>query len=202
MVDSYITVKAISEGIYKEKGSRFISYVHPVSNEEQIKDLITDYRKKYFDARHHCYAWQLGVTGDMFRANDDGEPSGTAGKPILGQIKAFGVTNVFVMVVRYFGGVKLGTGGLVQAYKLATADALQNAEMVEKTVNDYYTLKFGYDAINDVMKVCKDENLPITNQQFGLSCELSFNVRQSQSEVLVTRLLKVEGVDVTHNFTL
>jgi len=193
MNDSYRTIEAPSEGIYKEKGSKFIAYAHSVFTEDNIRILILDYRKKFFDARHVCYAWQLGADGDQFRTNDDGEPSGTAGKPIHGQIKSFGLSNILIVVIRYFGGVKLGTSGLINAYKLAAADAIQNAVIVEKTVNDYYRLCFDYGVMNEVMKVVKDENLPIVNQQFDLSCAIDFHLRQSLVEATLVRLSKIES---------
>lgn len=191
--DAYRTIELPAEGIYKEKGSKFIAYAHPVYDEETIRELVQEYRKKYYDARHHCYAWQLGANGDQFRTNDDGEPSGTAGKPIHGQIRSFDLSNILIVVVRYFGGVKLGTGGLINAYKLAAADALQNAVIVEKTVNDYYRLFFDYGVMNEVMKVIKDENLPIVNQQFDLSCAIDFYLRQSLVELFLARLAKIES---------
>ncbi|MBN2164941.1 MAG: YigZ family protein [Marinilabiliaceae bacterium] len=181
-MDLYKTISNISEGLYKDKGSKFLAFAHPVSNEDQVKELVQMYRKDYHDARHHCFAWQLGLSGNCYRANDDGEPSGTAGKPILGQIHSFDVTNVFIMVVRYFGGTKLGVGGLIQAYKSAAADALQNAEIIEKTVNDYFKISFNYETMNDVMKIIKDENLSIISQNFELKCFIVFCVRQRDSE--------------------
>ncbi len=193
MNDSYRTIETPSEGIYKEKGSKFIAYAHSVFAEDDIRTLILDYRKKFFDARHVCYAWQLGADGDQFRTNDDGEPSGTAGKPIHGQIKSFGLSNILIVVIRYFGGVKLGTSGLINAYKLAAADAIQNAVIVERTVNDYYRLCFDYGVMNEVMKVVKDENLPIVNQQFDLSCAIDFHLRQSLVEATLARLSKIES---------
>jgi uncharacterized YigZ family protein len=202
MDDCYKTIEGVSEGVYKEKGSRFLAYAHRIYSEVDVKEIVADYKKRYFDARHHCYAWQIGVDGAQFRSNDDGEPSGTAGKPILGQFKAFGVTNILIVVVRYFGGVKLGTGGLIQAYKSAAADALLNATIMEQTVDGYFTLKFGYEAMNDVMKICKDENLIVTNQQFGLTCELNFNLRQSRVEGVCARFTKVDGVELNLDKTV
>lgn len=198
MEDVYKTVAAISEGIYKEKGSKFLAFVHPVSDEETIKTIVESYKKKYFDARHHCYAWQLGLGGQHFRTNDDGEPSGTAGKPIHGQLRSFSLTNVLIVVVRYFGGVKLGTSGLINAYKLAALDGIEKATIVEKTVDAYYRVEFGYGVMNDVMKVVKDENLPTFNQDFGLACALDFYARESRIEGIVSKLEKIEGVGLTH----
>ncbi|MFT3739131.1 MAG: YigZ family protein [Breznakibacter sp.] len=198
MIDIYKTVDAISEGGYKEKGSKFLSYAHPVNNEESIKNVVEGHKKRYFDARHHCYAWQLGIDDIHYRANDDGEPSGTAGKPIYGQIKSFGLTNVLIVVIRYFGGVKLGTSGLINAYKLATIDCIQNATIIEKTIDEYYRVEFGYAMMNDVMKLVKEENLSTQNQFFGLSCTLDFYVRRSRIKGILDKLKKVEGIELTH----
>jgi uncharacterized YigZ family protein len=191
--DIYKTIEAPSEGIYKEKGSKFLAFAHPVYDENTIRDLVQEYRKKYFDARHHCYAWQMGADGALFRANDDGEPSGTAGKPIHGQIRSHELSNILIVVVRYFGGVKLGTGGLINAYKLAASDAIENAVIVEKTVNDFYRLLFDYGVMNDVMKLIKDENIPIVNQQFDLSCSIDFYLRQSVVDSIMARIAKIES---------
>ena len=150
--DLYTTLLNPSEGLYKEKGSKFLAYAYPVMEEEQIKQYIQDLKQKYYDARHHCYAWQLGLDENHYRVNDDGEPSGTAGKPIHGQIRSHSITNVLIVVVRYFGGTKLGTSGLINAYKLASADALANATLVERTINDHYRIGFSYAVMNDVMK--------------------------------------------------
>jgi uncharacterized YigZ family protein len=196
MSDSYQTIAGISEGIYKEKGSKFIAYAHPLESEEDVKEMVAVYKKKYFDARHHCYAWQLGVDGATFRENDDGEPSGTAGKPIHGQIRSAGLTNILVVVVRYFGGIKLGTSGLIAAYKEATADAIANATIVNRTVDDYYRLNFSYAVMNDVMRVFKEEDLKILNQDFQMACSIDFHVRQSAVQKVLTRFEKIESTDL------
>ena len=154
--DKYRTVNAIAEGLYKEKGSRFISFIYPVKSEEEIKDIVAGLKTKYYDARHHCYAYCLGANRERFRANDDGEPSSTAGKPILGQIISNDLSNVLIVVIRYFGGIKLGVSGLIQAYKEAAADAINHAEIVERTVDEVIRVHFAYVVMNDVMKVLKE----------------------------------------------
>lgn len=196
MSDSYQTIADISEGIYKEKGSKFIAYAHPLESEDDVKEMVAVYKKKYFDARHHCYAWQLGVDGATFRENDDGEPSGTAGKPIHGQIRSAGLTNILIVVVRYFGGIKLGTSGLIAAYKEATADAIANATIVNRTVDDYFRLNFSYAVMNDVMRVFKEEDLKMLNQDFQMACSIDFHVRQSAVQKVMTRFEKIESTEV------
>ena len=158
MEDLYRTVEVVAEGLYKEKGSKFLAFVYPVATEEQIREIITGIKGKYYDARHHCYAWRLGAAKNHFRMNDDGEPSSTAGKPIFGQIQSFDLTNVLIVVVRYFGGTKLGVSGLINAYREAAADAIRNAVIVEKTVDEILRIRFSYLVLNDVMKVIKEEN--------------------------------------------
>lgn len=192
-MDNYRTIESVAEGAYKEKGSKFLAYAHPVTSEEEVKRLMADYKKMYYDARHHCYAWQLGPTGADHRVNDDGEPSGTAGKPIHGQIRSNNLTNILIVVVRYFGGTKLGTSGLINAYKLAAADAIANAQIIEKTVDDHYRLLFDYGVMNDVMRVFKEEDAHIEHQDFNLNCTISFFARQSMVERIVHRLEKIES---------
>lgn len=190
--DIYHTIAGPSEGLYKEKGSKFLAYAWPVESEEAIKEHVSELKTRYYDARHHCYAWQLGTDGMNFRANDDGEPSGTAGKPIHGQIRSHELTNVLIVVVRYFGGTKLGTSGLIHAYKTAAADALAQAVVVEKTVNTQFTLRFPYEAMNDVMRVVKEEEPQIIEQSFDLSCVMTLVIRLSQAEQLRSRLEKID----------
>ena len=196
--DKYKTIATASEGIYKEKGSKFISYAFPVYSEIEIKSHVADIKKKYYDARHHCFAWQLGLDESKFRANDDGEPSGTAGKPIHGQIRSHDLTNILIVVVRYFGGTKLGTSGLIHAYREASIDALNNTTIVEKTVNDIYRVNFDYGVMNDIMKIMKDENPNIINQDFNLRCSIEWSCRQSMVERIVTKLQKIESVEVEY----
>ena len=197
----YKTILNPSEGSYKEKGSKFLAFAYPVMDEEVIKQHIQELRQKYYDARHHCYAWQLGLDENHFRANDDGEPSGTAGKPIYRQIRSNGVTNIVVVVVRYFGGIKLGASGLLTAYKSAAADALANAILVERTVNDHINLTFSYAVMNDIMKIIKEEEPTIISQNFDTSCAMQLSVRVSKSKSLISRFEHVESVGVELLFT-
>lgn len=193
----YKTIGTLSEGNYKEKGSRFLSYAFPVKSEEEIQQQLTVLRKKYHDARHHCYAYVLGKEGNIRRANDDGEPNHSAGDPILGQIKSHGLTNVLIVVVRYFGGIKLGVGGLIQAYREAAADALANNEILE--TEDFQTMKirFDYLSMNEVMKIVKDYQLGILEQHFDNSCEMELNVADSVMEQVRNKLSEIEGLRIT-----
>lgn len=194
--DSFLSIEAKSEGIYKEKGSKFISFAFPVKNTDEIKDIIKDIKKEFFDARHHCYAYILGQDKSIFRMNDDGEPSSTGGKPIYGQLLSKDLTNVLVVVVRYFGGVKLGVSGLIQAYKQAALDALENAVIIEKTVDEVYGVSFEYILMNDVMRVMKENDLQQMNHRFENDCYLEFVVRKSNSIKVVDSLNFIEGVRV------
>lgn len=191
--DSYKSIPAPAEGLFKDNGSRFISFAFPVETEEEIKDIVAELKKKYHDARHHCYAYRLGYLGDRFRANDDGEPSGSAGRPILGQIDSLGLSDVLVVVVRYFGGIKLGIPGLIRAYKTSTAEALDNAGTVEKIAGKWFRIDFGYGAMNQVMKVLKDMDLRQKDQDFGNECSLKAWVRLSMEDDFKDRLSGVEG---------
>jgi len=173
---TYKTISSSSEGIYKEKGSKFLAFAMPVTDVEEIKNIIKDFRKKYYDARHVCYAYMLGAERTEFRVNDDGEPSGTAGRPILGQINSKNLTNILVIVVRYFGGVLLGTGGLITAYKEASSDAINNAEIIEKEVTQTCEVIFDYPAMNDVMQIIKQFNLEILNLKFEEKCYIKISV--------------------------
>ena len=177
--DAYKSIASRAGGLFKDNGSRFIAWAYPVETEEEVKEIVAGLRKEYHDARHHCYAYRLGWLGDRFRANDDGEPSGSAGRPILGQIDAAGLSDVLVVVVRYFGGIKLGIPGLIRAYKSSTADALSQAEVVEKIAGKSFRLRFGYLAMNPVMKVLKDMDIQPRAQDFGESCTLEVRVRLS-----------------------
>lgn len=194
--DTFKTITQTSEGIYKEKGSKFIAVAVPVISEEEIREHLVQIRKKYYDARHHCYAWRLGADHKLFRANDDGEPSGSAGQPIFGQIRSADLTNVLIVVVRYFGGVKLGVGGLVQAYKTAAADAITNNEVIECTVDDNITIAFDYIVMNSVMKVIKDMNLNQSKQKFEMMCELTLTIRQSETQLVLDKLNKIESLRI------
>jgi len=184
-VDHFLTIQSPSKGFFKEKGSRFLSYAFPVTNENQIHAILEDLRKQYHDARHHCYAWKLGTGPSHFRSNDDGEPCNSAGKPILGQILSFQLTNVLVIVVRYFGGTLLGVGGLIQAYKAATMDALKNARIIQQFVMVGYKLTFRYEEMNRVMKVLKDLNPEQWDQRFELDCELKLKIKKTDEKLLL-----------------
>jgi uncharacterized YigZ family protein len=192
--DIYKTILSPSEGLYKEKGSRFISLAIPVSHPDEIKLILEKIRKEKHDARHHCYAYVIGHDRSVWRVNDDGEPSGTAGRPILGQINSAGLTNILIVISRYFGGTLLGVSGLINAYRTAAASALENAEVVEKTLQDYYEITFPYIAMNDVMKILKEENLGQSEQSYNLDCRLLLNFRHSVEEKVLGRLSRIEGL--------
>lgn len=186
--DTYLTIAHTSDGCYKEKGSRFLAFAHPVRTLNEVKTLVEAARKTYHDARHVCYAYMLGGARTEFRANDDGEPTGTAGKPILGQINAHQLSDVLIIVVRYFGGILLGTGGLVQAYKAAAANALANNTIVERTIEVAHTIRYDYAQMNRVMRLVKEYGLTIIEQQQDMDCTLRFAVRQSLDDTIVKLL--------------
>ena len=191
--DTYRSIAAPSEGLYKDNGSRFIALAYPVEGEEEVKQIVSGLRKEYHDARHHCYAYRLGLKGETFRASDDGEPAGTAGRPILGQIDAAGLSDVLVVVVRYFGGIKLGVPGLIRAYKTSTADALENARVTEKVAGVWYRLEFAYDRLPAVMKLLKDLGLSGTDQDFALECSLRVRVRLTLQEAFLQGAGNIPG---------
>ena len=174
--DRYRSIEAPTTGVYKDNGSKFLAFAYPVESEEEIRAHLADLRKEYFDARHHCYAWRLGLSGEPWRANDDGEPSSTAGRPILGQLLSAELSDILVVVVRYFGGIKLGVPGLIKAYKTATAEALSAARIVEKTACATCRIGFDYTRMNDVMKIVKDGNLQVLSQRFENDCEITVKV--------------------------
>src|SRR5690554_3186312 len=180
--DLYKTILSPSEEVlYKEKGSKFFGYAFPVISEEEVKEHLETLRKQHYNARHWCYAWQLGKSYEQYRANDDGEPSNSAGMPIYGQLQSFDVTNILVVIVRYFGGTKLGVGGLIQAYKTAAQMAMEASRIVEKTINKNFIIKFEYPEMNIVMRIIKDENLIVTNQKMELNCEFEISVRKKDA---------------------
>ena len=191
MIDEFLTIKDTAEGFYSEKRSRFLAFAHPVSTVDEVKELVAHYRKKYFDARHVCYAYMLGADRKEFRANDDGEPSSTAGKPILGQINSKGLTDVLIVVVRYYGGVNLGTGGLIVAYREASADALAHAEIISKQVEELVEYNFPYVMMNGVMRVVKEMDARIIEQRFDNACWLRLSIRRSLAAELRERLGKL-----------
>ena len=190
--DTYKTIADVSEGLYTEKRSKFIAVALPVKTVEEIKEHLEVYQKKYYDARHVCYAYMLGHERKDFRANDNGEPSGTAGKPILGQINSNELTDILVIVVRYFGGIKLGTSGLIVAYKAAAAEAIAAATILEKTVDDEVTVFFEYPFMNDVMRIVKEEEPEIADQSYDMDCRMTLRIRRSCMPRLRERLSKVE----------
>lgn len=190
--DTYKTIADVSEGLYTEKRSKFIAVALPVKTVEEIKEHLEVYQKKYYDARHVCYAYMLGHERKDFRANDNGEPSGTAGKPILGQINSNELTDILVIVVRYFGGIKLGTSGLIVAYKAAAAEAIAAATILEKTVDDEVTVLFEYPFMNDVMRIVKEEEPEIVDQLYDMDCRMTIRIRRTCMPRLRERLLKVE----------
>jgi uncharacterized YigZ family protein len=191
--DTYKTIAMQSQGLYKEKGSKFIALAYPVLLEEDVKDILSDLRKQYHDARHHCYAYVIGYNGENWRANDDGEPSSTAGKPIHGQILSRELTNTLVVVIRYFGGTKLGVSGLINAYKTAAAEALDANEIIERTVNDIYKVTFAYPATNEVMRLIKEEDLPVIDQQFDSSCAVTLGIRQTKLSLVLDKIDKIDS---------
>ena len=190
-MDSYRTIRTLSEGIYSEKRSKFLAFAMPVRSVEEVKQLVAEYQKKYYDARHVCYDYMLGAERKEFRANDNGEPSGTAGNPILGQINSNELTDILIIVVRYFGGVKLGTSGLIVAYRLAAAEAIAAAEIIEKTVDEEVTFWFEYPFMNDVMRIVKEENPQIVSQGFENDCSMTLRIRKDSMPRLKARLEKV-----------
>ncbi|HEU4717093.1 MAG TPA: YigZ family protein [Bacteroidia bacterium] len=192
--DTYKTVSGPAEGIFKDRGSRFLGFIFPVADEDEVKEKIAALKKEHFGARHHCYAFRLGPARQHFRSNDDGEPSGTAGKPILGQIQSHDLTNVLIVVVRYFGGTLLGVSGLIAAYRGAAADAIAHADIIEKQVKEIYRLSFPYAAMNEVMKILKDNELGQWGQDFQLSCTLHFSVRRSNADAVLEKLKRIDDI--------
>lgn len=197
-MDLYKTIKEKAEGTYSEKRSKFLAFAIPVSTVDEVKLFVAEYQKKYYDARHVCYAYMLGAERTEFRTNDNGEPSGTAGKPILGQINSNELTNILIIVVRYFGGIKLGTSGLIIAYRMAAAEAINAAEIIEKTVDEDVTFMFEYPLMNDVMKVVKDLEPEIVSQQFDMDCQMTLRIRKGEMERLKERLEKIETLRITY----
>jgi uncharacterized YigZ family protein len=188
--DTYRTIRNRATGQYKEKGSKFIAIASPVRDENEVKKELEAIKKEYYDARHHCYAYVIGFNREAYRINDDGEPSGTAGRPIHGQILSYDLTNVLIVVVRYFGGIKLGVSGLINAYKTAAGDALSQAEIAEMTVNEVYEVSFDYTVMNEIMKIVKEENLELLNTKFDLDCSLIFKIRKREADRVNSRIRK------------
>ncbi len=196
MEDTYRTISDLSEGYYTEKRSRFLSFALPVRTPDEVKTQLDIYRKKYYDARHVCWAYMLGPDRTTFRANDDGEPSSTAGKPILGQINSNNLTDILIIVVRYFGGIELGTSGLIVAYRTAAAEAIAAAHIEERTVDETITITFEYPHLNSVMRIVKEDKPDVLAQSFELTCEMTLRIRQSRMDALKSRLLKVDSLRI------
>ena len=196
MEDTYRTISDLSEGYYTEKRSRFLSFALPVRTPDEVKTQLDIYRKKYYDARHVCWAYMLGPDRTTFRANDDGEPSSTAGKPILGQINSNNLTDILIIVVRYFGGIELGTSGLIVAYRTAAAEAIAAAHIEERSVDETITITFEYPHLNSVMRIVKEDKPDVLAQSFELTCEMTLRIRQSRMDALKSRLLKVDSLRI------
>lgn len=196
MGDTYKTITGVAEGLFTEKRSKFIAYAVPVRTVEEVKEQVEKFRKQYYDARHVCWAYMLGHERKNFRANDDGEPSGTAGKPILGQINSNELTNILVVVIRYFGGIKLGTGGLIVAYKAAAAEVLAAAVVEERTVDIDVKVIYEYPFMNGVMRIIKEMNVEIVSQSFEMDCEMTLRIRMNDVAMLKERLLKVDSLRI------
>ena len=201
IIDTYRTLKSFSKGIYKEKGSKFLAFAYPVKTEDEIKEKLDLLRKDHHGARHHCYAWLLGANKNRLRANDDGEPSNSAGKPILGRIDSHDLTQLLIIVVRYFGGIKLGVGGLINAYRSAAEDAINNGEIIELRMKTYFWVKFGYENMNDVMHLVKSRKIEQIEQDFALKCKLKLAVPQREFASIKSVFLNFENIGVEELFT-
>lgn len=200
--DTYKTIKGISEGIFRDKGSKFIGYAYPIKSEAEIKEIVNKLKAEHTKARHFCWAIRLSTDRNVFKLNDDGEPSGTAGRPILNTLLSTDLTNILVVVVRYFGGTLLGVPGLINAYKNATIEALNANEIITKTVNDSYQIKFDYLTMNEVMRIVKDEALNVIAQHFDNNCSIEFEVRKSNLNQVLGKLEKIEGVEIKYLTTV
>ena len=194
--DKYKTIATTSQGLYKEKGSKFLSFAFPVSTEEEIKKIQQDLRKEYYDARHHVFAWKLGVGEDQYRASDDGEPANSSGPPILGQIRSFELSDILIVVIRYFGGTKLGIPGLINAYKTASKEAIENNRIIDKILTHRYRLSFAYENMNIVMRKLKEEKLEQLNPQFELHCSLEIDIRWKDSERIEQIFQKIPNIKI------
>ena len=199
MEDTYKTISKSTEGLFKDKGSKFISYAYPVESEDEIRNIVLTIKREHHSARHHCYAWRLGHEKLLFRANDDGEPSSTAGKPILGQIQSYDLTNILIVVVRYFGGTLLGVSGLINAYRNSAQDAIIQAEIIEKLVEKQLLIEFDYGVMNEVMKIFKEEKLLQNEPQFDLRCQIKTQVRLNDLSRIEEGLKKIEGLLIKYS---
>lgn len=193
--DTFKTIEGLSEGVFRDKGSRFIAFLYPIQSEDQVKNIIAELKALHPKARHHCWALRITPDRSIFKINDDGEPSGTAGRPILNTLLSYDLTNVLAVVVRYFGGTLLGVPGLINAYKSATQDAINQAKIIEKTIGLIFKIEFSHPVMNEVMKIIKDEQLRIFDQNFDLNCSLNLEIRQSQVNKVLGRLEKIEGLN-------
>ncbi|WP_435355510.1 IMPACT family protein [Emticicia sp. SJ17W-69] len=200
--DTYKTIKSPAEGLFKDRGSKFFAFAYPIEHENEVKDLVENLRKEHFKAVHHCYAYRLGIDKSNFRVNDDGEPSGTAGKPILNTLLSHEITNVLVVVVRYFGGTLLGVPGLINAYKSATAEALAKANIIEKTVNEVYNVNFEFVQMNDIMKIVKEFGLKIRKQTYDNQCSMELEFRKSITNQVIGKFEKIDNIAIEYLFTV
>lgn len=200
--DTYLTIEAKSEGIFRDRGSKFLGFAYPVLSDQDIKNIVADLKKEHPKANHHCWAMRWGTDRSVFKLNDDGEPSGTAGRPILNTLLSKNITNVAVVVVRYFGGTLLGVPGLINAYKSATELVLAEARIIEKTVNDVYTIAFDYLQMNEVMRIVKDDNLQLLQQQFDNSCSIKVSIRKMQVEQVISKLQKLTSVKIIYDYSI
>jgi uncharacterized YigZ family protein len=200
--DTYRTIEKPAEGQFRDRGSKFLAYAHPVAVENELKNILAHLKSEHPKANHHCWAVRFGIDRSVFRINDDGEPSGTAGRPILNTLLSRDITNILVVVVRYFGGTLLGVPGLINAYKTATEEALKTALVVDKTFNDIYTIEFDYLQMNDIMKIIKDDNLSIISQAFDNNCSIQVSIRKTQVNQTLSKFNKLPGVVVKYSHTL
>ena len=200
--DTYLTIKATTEGVFRDRGSKFMAYAYPIASDIEIKNIVARLKAEHPKANHHCWAMRLGTDRSVFRINDDGEPSGTAGRPILNVLLSRDITNVLVVVVRYFGGTLLGVPGLINAYKQATVDAIDNAAIIEKLVQDVYTLQFTHEQMNDVMRLIKENNLAMLSQQFDTLCNLQIGIRKTKVNEVLGKLEKLQGVKISYDKTV
>lgn len=195
-IDTYKTINEPSEGLFKDKGSKFLSFIFQVTDESQVKEIVQNLKREHFNARHHCYAYRLGFSGERYRVNDDGEPSGTAGRPIYGQLLSHNLTNVLIVVVRYFGGTLLGVSGLIEAYKSAATNAIENAQIILKIIEEKYELVFEYQTQNSVMRIIKDEQLEVCFSEFEMNCRFHVLIRKNKLETVQSKFKTIEGLKI------
>jgi uncharacterized YigZ family protein len=196
--DTYRTIAATTNWVYKEKSSKFLTQVIPVTNEDEVNEALKSIKKDYFDANHRCFAYRLGFNKELYRYSDDGEPSGTAGKPIYGQLLSFDLTNVLIVVIRYFGGTKLGVSGLINAYRTSSREAILSSEIITKTINDVFDIEFAYEYMNDVMKLLKENNIKPMENNYENRCGLRFSVRKIKSDLVIEKLKKINNLTYKH----